>query len=88
MALTTVWHDGNFDGDGYACGWSHVTWSKVDAWYHRGAFGSWMYYVPKLDMAITGTVNQMTREKEAREKVREIVEKLVDDGACRACGSK
>jgi D-alanyl-D-alanine carboxypeptidase len=79
---TTVPNDGRFDGIGYGSGWSHDFQFGHHVWYHRGAFGTWLYYLPEIDLAISGAVNQMNQEPFVPNYVLPIIQNVVEEGLC------
>ena len=79
MAYTTV---PNSNDIGYGCGWALDALLGYEIWYHRGAFGAFMYYVPGLSLAIAGNTNQNSQEGAIRGYVLEILQHVVDDGVC------
>lgn len=82
LTYTTVPVYEYFEGQGYGCGWVFDKQFGYDVWYHRGAFGAWMYYFPELDLALAGVMNQNIRLPVMPQIVTEIVQKLLDDGLC------
>jgi D-alanyl-D-alanine carboxypeptidase len=72
------------DGYGveYGCGWMWDRLSGLDAWFHLGAFGDWMYYLPEKDLAITGTLNQNSRIMTIFDLVADVVQTALDNSEC------
>jgi CubicO group peptidase (beta-lactamase class C family) len=68
MLYTTVPTTVDYDPE-FGCAWMH----------HRGGFGSFMYYFPERDLAITGAINQMNRLPLMREIVPEVVQRILQD---------
>lgn len=70
------------DGDGYGCGWAYENLFGYDAWTHRGGFGGWIYYLPELDLAIAGTMNQSERQLSILDYMNEVLELVLAEGKC------
>lgn len=66
----------------YGCGWMWEKRAGLDAWFHNGAFGSWMYYLPEKDLAITGTHNQNSRIPMIADIVEEVAQAVLDNAKC------
>ncbi|KAK5944740.1 hypothetical protein PMZ80_001940 [Knufia obscura] len=61
----------------YGCGVVKYTYAGQDAWGHTGHWGSWLYWVPSLDLVITGTTNQAAGGHFDADKV---VRSIIDHG--------
>ncbi|KAL2862505.1 serine hydrolase domain-containing protein [Aspergillus lucknowensis] len=82
MLYTTVPMPVDYDPE-VGCGWMHNTdVGGLEAWYHRGGLGSFMYYFPERDLAVTGTINQINRLPLIREIVPEVVQNILNDAKC------
>lgn len=77
MAHTTVVMNDEVD---YGCGWMHQLVAGQEAWYHRGAWGTWMYYLPALDLAVAGAINQYNRMSTMPLILEDVVQRVQDWG--------
>jgi CubicO group peptidase (beta-lactamase class C family) len=79
MLYTTVPTTVDYDPE-FGCAWMHnPNVGGLESWHHRGGFGSFMYYFPERDLAITGAINQMNRLPLMREIVPEVVQRILQD---------
>lgn len=82
MLYTTVPTGDVFLGREYGCGWVRDFVAGQEAWYHQGAFGTWMYYLPKWDLAVTGALNQNSRLGTISLIVTEVVQNVLNSTRC------
>lgn len=79
MAYTTVRMNEKTE---YGCGWMRELVAGQEAWYHRGAWGTWMHYLPSLDLAVAGAVNQLARDGSMIPAILEEVVRNAMDWGC------
>lgn len=65
---------------GYGCGWHLEFVAGQKTWHHRGGWGTWMYYFPDLDVALTGAVNQFNLRPTMPLIVEDVVQHLLEGG--------
>jgi D-alanyl-D-alanine carboxypeptidase len=77
LVYTTVPMD---DVVSYGCGWMTQLVAGWEAWYHRGTWGTWMYYLPELDLAVAGALNQAAQIKLMPLILEDVVQHVQDWG--------
>lgn len=80
MNLTYTKIPENEGGLWYGCGW---TWTKVagrEAWYHKGAWTAWMFYIPSLDLTVGGTFNQFNQRPSVAPLIEDVVKQALKYG--------